>query len=134
MTFGVLHCRLLEHIRLRIRNGELTERSFARRIGVSQPHIHNVLKGIRSLTPELADRILAAMNVSVFELARPVELSRGLELVTSPDFAFPLPEEEPAPRKPAGSAAGAPQQARASLYVSRTSRAVRSQLNLRNRS
>ncbi len=32
-------------------NGELTERGFARSVGISQPHVHNVLKGVRNLSP-----------------------------------------------------------------------------------
>lgn len=31
----------------------------ARATGVSQPHLHNILKGIRSLPPELADQLIA---------------------------------------------------------------------------
>ena len=56
------------NITRRIRNGELTERGLARRLGISQAHMHNVLKGVRVLTPELADRILLEFHSSLEDL------------------------------------------------------------------
>lgn len=56
------------NITRRIRNGELTERGLARRLGVSQAHMHNVLKGVRVLTPELADKILVEFSSSLEDL------------------------------------------------------------------
>src|SRR6188768_4318731 len=67
-TFATLQQRLLERLRHRIRNGELTERSLARLTGISQPHVHNVLKGIRTLSPELVDVILSHLRLSVLDL------------------------------------------------------------------
>jgi len=67
-TFATLQQRLLELLRHRIRNGELTERSLARLTGISQPHVHNVLKGIRTLSPELVDVILSHLRLSVLDL------------------------------------------------------------------
>jgi transcriptional regulator with XRE-family HTH domain len=52
----------------RVRNGELTERGLARRIGISQAHMHNVLKGVRILTPEVADLILLEIQMSASDL------------------------------------------------------------------
>ena len=64
-----MYVRLLEQLRaqanLYIRNGYCSERSLARRVRVSQPQLHNVLKGARTLTPALADRILRAITHSV---------------------------------------------------------------------
>jgi transcriptional regulator with XRE-family HTH domain len=68
LTFGVLQSRLLEHLRYRIRNGELTERSLARLTGISQPHVHNVLKGVRAISVELADVILTSLRLSPLDL------------------------------------------------------------------
>src|SRR5205085_6168689 len=65
LTFAVLQRRLVECLRDRVRNGELTERHLARLVGVSQPHMHNVLKGVRRLSPELADAILAHLHLSL---------------------------------------------------------------------
>jgi transcriptional regulator with XRE-family HTH domain len=68
MTFVAMQERLLELVRMRIRNGELSQRHLARITGVSQPHMHNVLKGIRFLSTELADEILHQMHLSVTDL------------------------------------------------------------------
>ena len=46
----------------------LTERGLAGLIGVSQPHMHNILKGIRKLSPVVADRILATLEISLLDL------------------------------------------------------------------
>lgn len=73
-TFGVLNRRLLDRVRAALRNGQLTERGLARRIGISQPHLHNVLKGIRGLTPVLADSLLEGLGASAMELTEPLEL------------------------------------------------------------
>jgi plasmid maintenance system antidote protein VapI len=53
LTFQDAQQRLLAYVRDRIHNGELTERGFARMIGISQPHVHNVLKGVRNLSIEI---------------------------------------------------------------------------------
>jgi hypothetical protein len=66
--FSDLQNRLIELIRAKLRNGELTERGLARRVGVSQPHLHNVLKRVRLLTTELADLLLAEMHLSLSDL------------------------------------------------------------------
>ena len=68
MTFTTLQQRLLAHVRQRIRAGELTERGLARLIGVSQPHVHNVLKGVRALTPDTADLVMVRLRLSVQDL------------------------------------------------------------------
>ncbi len=68
LTFSGLRRRLLNLVRARLFNGELTERRLARIIGMSQPHMHNVLKGARVLKPELADSLLAAFGLTVMDL------------------------------------------------------------------
>jgi transcriptional regulator with XRE-family HTH domain len=68
MYFAALQNRLIDAALSRVRNGQLTERSLARLAGISQPHLHNVLKGIRKLSPEIGDRILAALRLSVLDL------------------------------------------------------------------
>ncbi len=57
--------RLTELARQRVRAGEVSERELARRAAISQPHMHNVLKGIRILSPEAADRLMRALNVTI---------------------------------------------------------------------
>lgn len=84
-NFGTLQDRLLAHVRALIRDGELTERGLARMIGMSQPHVHNVLKGARALTPEVADLILSRLGVSVLEMASSTELGETLERIREYD-------------------------------------------------
>jgi plasmid maintenance system antidote protein VapI len=76
MDFGDLHFRLTEYLRELVRTGELTERSLARITHVSQPHIHNVLKGKRLLSSQMADEILHRLDLDLTDLLRPGELDR----------------------------------------------------------
>lgn len=67
--FRHLHVRLVAHIQALVRNGELSERGMARITGVSQPHIHNVLKGVRLLSMDMADQILRRLRIDLMDLA-----------------------------------------------------------------
>lgn len=73
MDFHELERRFLEHLRHRVRSGELTERHLARITGVSQPHIHNVLKGKRTLSPSTADVILHVLQIDLLDFLQPEE-------------------------------------------------------------
>jgi hypothetical protein len=79
LTIQDAQLKLLTHVRDRIHNGELTERGFARLIGISQPHAHNVLKGVRSLSPQIFDSILKTFNMSLLDLAPLAEIEANLE-------------------------------------------------------
>ncbi len=68
MSLNDLHRRLVEVARERVRSGEVSERGLARLCGVSQPHMHNVLKEIRSLSIPVADRLLHVLHLRVDEL------------------------------------------------------------------
>lgn len=68
MYFAQLQRRLIETLRFLMGNGLLTERGLARSTGVSQPHMHHILKGTRALSPEIADRILRALSITVLDL------------------------------------------------------------------
>jgi plasmid maintenance system antidote protein VapI len=72
VNFEILLLKLRELLREKVRNGDLTERGMARATGVSQPHLHNILKGIRALPPELADQLLtlADLNLQVLMAAK----------------------------------------------------------------
>ncbi len=85
MDFETLQRRLLASVRARVQNGELTERGLARMIGISQPHMHHILKGARSLSVETADRILWRLGLSVLDLleAEPHEQHPTLKLSTT---------------------------------------------------
>jgi transcriptional regulator with XRE-family HTH domain len=74
MTFCDLHERLIENLRQRVRSGEMTERGLARATGVSQPHIHHVLKGKRLLTALTADQILGRLQMDLLDLIELEEL------------------------------------------------------------
>jgi hypothetical protein len=63
LTFQDARLKLLAYVRNEVRNGELTERGFARLIGISQPHAHNVLKGVRTLSPQVFDLILKYLAI-----------------------------------------------------------------------
>jgi hypothetical protein len=79
LTFRDARLRLLAYVRDQVRNGELTERGFARRIGISQPHAHNVLKGVRTLSPEIFDLVLKYLHLSLLDLAPIEELEAQLK-------------------------------------------------------
>ncbi|MBZ5610256.1 MAG: helix-turn-helix domain-containing protein [Acidobacteriia bacterium] len=85
MTFQDAQAKLLAHVRDRIRNGELTERGLARLIGVSQPHVHNVLKGVRNLSPEIFDSILQYFRMSLPDLASTEDLEASLRRRSAPE-------------------------------------------------
>jgi plasmid maintenance system antidote protein VapI len=78
MLLDRLTARLGEHVR----NGETTERGLARRLGVSQPHLHHVLKGARDLHPKTADRILRKLGLSLLDLLSAQE--RQVEPMSGP--------------------------------------------------
>ena len=77
MTFHELQRRLLDRLRRKIRSGEVTERGLAKLSGISQPHLHNVLKGKRVLSVEMADEILHNLGLNVLDLVEPEELEAG---------------------------------------------------------
>ncbi|HTA71329.1 MAG TPA: helix-turn-helix domain-containing protein [Bryobacteraceae bacterium] len=79
MTFREAQLKLLAYVVDRIHNGELTERGFARLLGISQPHVHNVLKGVRNLSPEIFDSILKYFNMSLLDLASVEEVEANLK-------------------------------------------------------
>jgi hypothetical protein len=68
LNFQDAQFRLLAYVRDRVRNGELTERAFARIIGIAQPHMDYVLKGVRNLSVEISYPILNVFNISLVVL------------------------------------------------------------------
>src|SRR5437773_453583 len=68
MTFAAMQKRLLDRIRQLVERGEITETGLAELTGYSQPHVHNVLKGERGLSPEVADTLLHAFRLQVEDL------------------------------------------------------------------
>jgi plasmid maintenance system antidote protein VapI len=78
LNFCDLQGRLITFVVTRIKNGEFTERRLARVLGVSQPQLHNVLKGARTLKPDFADCLLRQFNIGVLDLFGQVELAMHL--------------------------------------------------------
>jgi hypothetical protein len=84
LTFREAQLKLLAYVVDRIHNGELTERGFARLLGISQPHVHNVLKGVRNLSPEIFDSILKYFNLSLLDLASVEDVEANLKKRKAP--------------------------------------------------
>jgi transcriptional regulator with XRE-family HTH domain len=68
VTFTALMERLVRELNRRVRAGEITERRLARVLDASQPHVHNLLKGVRGMSPALADHILERLNIPIESL------------------------------------------------------------------
>jgi len=90
MYFEVLQCRLVKHVHARLQRGEVTERGLARHTGISQPHLHNVLKGIRVLSPQMADLLLRHLHITL------------VDLLSADELAAHRPVARPATRFPSG--------------------------------
>lgn len=73
MKFCVLRDRLLARIRGLLETGAISESQLARHLGVSQPHLHNTLKGVRGVTTQMADQFLESMGWSIADLLEPVD-------------------------------------------------------------
>lgn len=73
MTFRDLQYALVAEVRERVRSGELTERGLARLAGISQPHIHNVLKGKRLFSLAMTDVLLVRLSLDVRTLVQILE-------------------------------------------------------------
>ena len=70
VNFEVLKSLLIRFVKLRVRNGDCTERQLARLVGVSQSQLHNVLKGVRPLKQGLADALLKHFQIGLLDLLR----------------------------------------------------------------
>ena len=77
MTFHELQQRLLDELRQRVRSGAATERGLARISGISQSHLHNVLKGKRLLSMDKADEVLRFLEIDILRLIHPEELQES---------------------------------------------------------
>jgi hypothetical protein len=91
LTYQDVQLRLLAYVRSQITNGELTERGFARLIGISQPHVHNVLKGVRKLSPNIFDLALKYFHLSLLDLIPSSELEAHLQSRHPPPHSAEVP-------------------------------------------
>jgi hypothetical protein len=88
MLFADVRRALTAVLRARVRNGELTERGLARLVGVSQPHIHNVLKGVRTLSPDLSDQILQHLRLTLLDLIERERMEAHLSFVHTSGYIY----------------------------------------------
>ena len=79
MTFLSMQRRLVAELQLQVKNGQITERGLARRTGISQPHIHNVLKGKRLFSWEAADAVLQELKLTTADLLESDATCAGVE-------------------------------------------------------
>jgi plasmid maintenance system antidote protein VapI len=107
VTFAALQRRLIKAVNVRIQSGEYTERGLAKLLGISQPQIHNVLKGARKLGFELADRLLSTLGLTAFDLLEDHELAEQHQARSAklPDYGparlrLPLFDSIAPPKKP----------------------------------
>lgn len=84
MSLEELHERLIALAKRRVRAGEITERGLARACGLSQPHMHNVLKRIRSLSSDSADRLMQALQVNITDFLWSASDESGMEVRAVP--------------------------------------------------
>jgi hypothetical protein len=78
LTFDGLAQRLVRDLIGLIHGGATTERRLAGMVGLSQPHLHNVLHGARKLTATVADQVMERLDWSLLDL---VETTEALALV-----------------------------------------------------
>jgi len=71
-------------------------------MGISQPQIHNVLKGARTLHPVLADRFLRKFGITALELVSEPELNGALALRRVSAETAAMDARLPCWKKPAG--------------------------------
>ena len=80
LSFDDLAQRLVRDVAKLIHSGTVTERRLAGMVGVSQPHLHNVLSGARTLTPTVADRIMSRLHWSLLDLVETAEARAVIDL------------------------------------------------------
>jgi transcriptional regulator with XRE-family HTH domain len=88
VTFAILQAVLIALLKTRINNGHFTERGLARILGISQPQLHNVIKGKRRLQIDLADRILDKFGLDVLDLIDALEFYRHPSGDPNPNIFF----------------------------------------------
>jgi hypothetical protein len=83
LCFVELQTRLIARLRNKVRSGETTERGLARLIGISQPHIHNVLKGDKLFSLDMSDRVLQELHLDLLDFIEPSEIEEKIRRAAS---------------------------------------------------
>jgi len=99
LNFDELIARLRAYIRLRINSGEFTERSLARILRVSQPHLHNMLKGVRRINADFADQVMAKFGINILDLISDEEIWNSFD-DKNPDWLAQAAKRKPAAKSP----------------------------------
>lgn len=63
-----LQGRVLAYARQAVLRGAISENRLAQLIGLSQPHLHHILKGKRTARPEHCDAIARALAITALDL------------------------------------------------------------------
>jgi transcriptional regulator with XRE-family HTH domain len=88
VSFAILQAVLIALLKTRINNGHFTERGLARILGISQPQLHNVMKGKRRLQTDLADRILDKFGLDVIDLIEALQFYQNPSGTPNPNIFF----------------------------------------------
>lgn len=78
MNVDGLLCKVLEHLRRSVREGEISQSGLARKLRLSQAHINNLLTGVRPLTADVADTVLNSFGLEVEDFLEPIPVSAVL--------------------------------------------------------
>lgn len=68
LTVQDLERRILRYARQSVSAGVITENRLALAMGLSQPHVHHVLKGKRRCSPAIADGLVRALGITAMDL------------------------------------------------------------------
>ena len=74
LDFEVLHGRVVKHLQDIVRNGVVTERGLSRMTGLSQPHIHQVLKGTKFFSMASANQVLRSLQNDLVDFLEPEDI------------------------------------------------------------
>jgi transcriptional regulator with XRE-family HTH domain len=97
---GELYRAILAVIRLRIHNGEWTERGLARAAGLSQPHTNNILAGKRIGGYATIDALCRACGIQLPEVIAETQLQRTMARAGHPAAAGTAAATRPAATTP----------------------------------
>lgn len=88
-----LYRSLINILCQRVANGQLSERRLARLADISQPHVHNALKGTRSFSLSTCDQILRRLGMTVYDLLPTASGSprTGCQRCSQDRFAIEVP-------------------------------------------
>jgi plasmid maintenance system antidote protein VapI len=79
LSLDALLSRLTSELARLLTSGSTTERKLASQLGISQPHLHNILSGKRKLTSAIADQVFERMSWNLLDLFEARDLALALE-------------------------------------------------------